>query len=191
VNTTAHAVMHTLIMLASHPDIQERVRKELDEISDKNIFQKIHTDLPYLKAVIKETLRLYPPVGGVVPRVTTRRTLIGPLSVPKNTHIVVQHWVNARMHEFWGNDAEAFNPDRFLKSGKPINISDDMNQKFLTFGGGVRTCIGKQLSVLETSTIIVYLVKNFRFKRRNQCAHVVRHWQVRIIHLSVAIILRL
>uniref|UniRef100_A0A7N0RFU3 Cytochrome P450 n=1 Tax=Kalanchoe fedtschenkoi TaxID=63787 RepID=A0A7N0RFU3_KALFE len=103
--------------------------------------------LVYLHATLCETLRLYPPVP------INRKASIKPDTLPsghqvnQETEILLSIYTMGRMHEIWGADASAFNPDRWISDkGKIIDVP---SYKFNTFRAGPRTCVGKDLAFME------------------------------------------
>eukprot|EP00470_Lotharella_oceanica_P005587 CAMPEP_0170176842 /NCGR_PEP_ID=MMETSP0040_2-20121228/9621_1 /TAXON_ID=641309 /ORGANISM="Lotharella oceanica, Strain CCMP622" /LENGTH=133 /DNA_ID=CAMNT_0010419287 /DNA_START=51 /DNA_END=452 /DNA_ORIENTATION=+ len=106
-------------MLATHHDVQDKARDEVQKVFKANDGEisadVVLNQLPHLSAVVKETLRLFPPVGVAMPRVTTTAMTLGPLRVPAKTPLMVVGWVAMRSEKTWGEDAKMFRPERFLK----------------------------------------------------------------------------
>lgn len=204
-------------MLAQHPDVQRQAREEAMAVTEEEMESgSFLVKLPYLGAVIKETLRLYPAVRSIPGRVTTRKIKLksNGLEVPAGVALTSPSWVTARMVSVWGPDAREFNPSRFYrrsydtKTGastspggdestrgtvkpkpskpKPISASGSdvwgpLDGKYTVFGAGVRSCIGKNLSVLEMKTVLLLILRTFRLgKARNETVEGAskRHWQL-------------
>ncbi|OJT08227.1 Cytochrome P450 94A1 [Trametes pubescens] len=126
-DTTSHVMAQILQLLSEHPDAQEKVRREILEAGDGYIaYEKLHS-LPYLDAICKETLRMYPPTP-IVLREAFRDTIL-PLSqpmrgsdgsvidqipIPKGTNVLVGVRACNRNKAIWGDDAEEWKPERWL-----------------------------------------------------------------------------
>ncbi|GAB5371124.1 hypothetical protein AAMO2058_001552700 [Amorphochlora amoebiformis] len=225
IETTSTAIANTLIALAEHPEIQDKLFQELQQDLKSKVQEPLDLSAddmmngsPYLSAVIKESLRLYPPTGFVPFRHTTKPVTLGPLKIPTNTPVTTCLYSIARLEEWWGPNAKAFHPDRFLQhdqhahsdsksepkpsnkdtnkhaktNTKPAyNITDDMRDaqgdKFLSFGGGIRSCIGKGIAALEMRTMVAMLVKKYKFELLPEHAHLAgkdKHWQTNAFFLK-------
>ncbi|KAJ8759113.1 hypothetical protein K2173_004120 [Erythroxylum novogranatense] len=158
--TTAIAATWTLMLLASNPEWQEKVRVEVLQVCggqkpDSNTLLKMKT----LTMVIQESLRLYPPVT-VMSREALQDMRFGNISVPKGVNI----WtLNVTMHqdpEIWGPDAHEFNPERFVNG---VKAACRFPHLFMPFGMGPRTCLGQHFAVAELKVLISSLVSNFSF----------------------------
>ncbi|KAG5634928.1 hypothetical protein H0H81_000304 [Sphagnurus paluster] len=129
-DTTSNALSRTLYILAQHPEAQERLRQEIREAREQ--YGQIPHDelvaLPYLDAVCRETLRLYPPVSVVIRQ--SQKDAVLPLStpikgrdgkymdeiaVPKNTNIIVSILNCNRDSSLWGTDVLEWKPERGFK----------------------------------------------------------------------------
>lgn len=155
--TTATLVLWCLFALSQEPDVAAKVKQELDQhISDYDeiTYEKIE-ELTYLKAVIKETLRAYPPVGIVIRRME-EDFHYGGYTVPADTIAAISPYVLHHNPQWWDNP-EKFDPDRWLQ-GKELH-----RYQFLPFLKGPRNCIGEKFAVLEASTILSILLKEFQF----------------------------
>jgi len=195
-DTTSIALSHLAYLLATHPRVQERVTQEVkaaaehlrtlssddDDRDQQMAWEVVHNKLPYLSAVIKETLRLYPSFPYLVERNTLSTVKIGPVEVPKDRALAVCPWITARLPEVWGVDAEVFRPERFLHDdNRNENVVDDAQYSFLTFGAGVRHCIGKHVAVLEMKTMLFDLFQKFRFEApKGKTALPDRHWYLTV-----------
>ncbi|KAL1862926.1 hypothetical protein Daus18300_008256 [Diaporthe australafricana] len=139
--------------------------QELDDahargaLSDPPSFAETQA-LPYLQAVMKEALRMHPAVGLCLWRIVPAggATLCGTY-FPAGTNVGVNCWVAHRNKEVWGEDAEEFRPERWLESSEEKLKA--MNAMYMPFGLGSRTCIGKNISLLEISKVIPHLVRKF------------------------------
>ncbi|KAJ7031138.1 cytochrome P450 [Mycena alexandri] len=167
-DTTAATLTYSVYMLAEHPDIAERLRKEiLDTVGSSKM--PTYDDLrgmKYLRAFINETLRLYPPVPfdlRASKRATTWPTTkpgAKPLYIPPNISCRYSVFLMHRRTDLWGPDALTFDPDRFL---------DERVRKYLTanpfiflpFNAGPRICLGQQFAYNEASFFLVRLLQNF------------------------------
>ncbi|KAI0355250.1 cytochrome P450 [Trametes cingulata] len=136
-DTTSNALATTLSLLAQHPDVQEKLRKEILEASnggDLDYDQLV--SLPYLDAVCRETLRLHPPISAVFRE--TRQDVVMPLSepiigvdgskiteifVPKDTSLVIGIISWNRSKDVWGEDALEWKPERWL-SPLPTSVTE-------------------------------------------------------------------
>ncbi|KAI4366329.1 hypothetical protein MLD38_022216 [Melastoma candidum] len=101
--------------------------------------------LPYLKAVVKEALRLYPPAPLLIPRETVQvrgKTVIDGYEIRPKTMVYVNAWAIGRDPDVWGEDAEEFLPERFLTKGLDRNEFG-----FLAFGAGRRKCPGMDMGI--------------------------------------------
>ncbi|KAJ7755198.1 cytochrome P450 [Mycena metata] len=167
-DTTAATLTYSVYMLAEHPDIAARLRKEIiDTVGSSRM--PTYDDLrgmKYLRAFINETLRLYPPVPFDLR--ASKRATTWPSTEPGGKPFYIPAGISCRysvflMHrrtDLWGPDALKFDPDRFL---------DDRVRKYLTvnpfiflpFNAGARICLGQMFAYNEASFFLVRLLQSF------------------------------
>ncbi|KAI9442317.1 cytochrome P450 [Lactarius indigo] len=171
-------LLHQLFL---HPDVQDKLRKELEEACEDNeeLTHDQLVSLPFLEAVCRETLRLYPPLSGVMR--TYHEGVLLPLSapihdvegreiyevfVPANTDVFVQiHHLN-RNPSIWGPDESEWKPERWL-APLPVSVTKANIQgvyaNTMTFIGGWQSCIGFKFAQLEIKVVSSQIVPAFRF----------------------------
>lgn len=182
-DTTSGALARTLHLLALHKDVQTKVRHEIRQARKESGGEDIPYDtlvsLPYLDAICRETLRLYPPVSQV--ERTVRQDIILPLSspikgtngqdlnelhVPNGTDIIVSILASNRNPALWGLDSEEWKPERWLNP-LPQSILEaqipGVYSHLMTFIGGGRSCIGFKFSQLEMKVVLALLLEKFEF----------------------------
>lgn len=140
--TTSNCVFSTLVMLAMHPNIQEKVYEELCCVFPERDFEMAFEDmkqLPYLDMVINETMRLAPPVPLIGRQVDRDIHLNKDLQLPKGLQIFISIYNLHRRTDIWGPNAANFDPKNFL----PKNIANRHPYAFIPFSKGMRNCIGK------------------------------------------------
>ncbi|KAJ7123185.1 cytochrome P450 [Mycena epipterygia] len=167
-DTTAATLTFATYMLAEHPEITQRLRDEiLNNVGSSR--RPVHEDMktmPYLRAFINETLRLYPPVpldGRASKKATTwPATTPGgrPFYVPANTKIIYAVFLMHRRTDLWGPDALEFDPDRFIDERVHKYLTPNP-YIFLPFNAGPRICLGQQFAYQEVSFFLVRLLQRF------------------------------
>ncbi|EDU46193.1 CypX Cytochrome P450 [Pyrenophora tritici-repentis] len=167
-DTTAISLSAIIAYLAMHPNTLAVLRHELDEataagtLSDPATFQEAQK-LPYLQAVIMEALRVHPAVGAPMTRVVGPQGLVvAGQFFPPGTEVGVNAWVIHNNRTIFGPDAHIFRPERWITKNKEERAVLDRN--FLAFGAGPRTCIGKNISLLEMSKVIPQIVRKYDFE---------------------------
>ncbi|QRW21078.1 cytochrome P450 family protein [Rhizoctonia solani] len=168
--TTSSSLARTIHFLAEHPHIQDQLREELQ--AARADLRDCDT-LPYLDAIVRETLRLFPPVP-TIERYASKDWVV-PLRYPtqdnerqiyieKGTRLLLS--LSRANRYTWGDDAEEFRPERWLNS-LPQSVSKGgipgVYSSMMTFGAGPRSCIGYKFAVLELKIILARLVETFRF----------------------------
>ncbi|KAJ1305596.1 hypothetical protein OPQ81_000593 [Rhizoctonia solani] len=175
--TTSSSLARIVHLLAEYPHIQHRLRAELLgtnlDIQDVDKF-------PYLNAIVREALRLHPPVPAIV-RYATKDWII-PLRYPtkerkreihvkRGTRILISLSRANRNRETWGEDAEEFRPERWL-GPLPQSVSEakipGVYSSMMTFAAGSRSCIGYKFAVLELNIVLAKLIKTFQFSPGQQ-----------------------
>ena len=157
--TSANALAWTMHLLAQHPDIVAKMRAEIKEICGDQLpgFQDLR-QLTYVRQVIDEGMRLYPPVWGVSRTALADDEYRG-VKINKDD-IVFCLIYNAHHREDLFEDAESFNPDRFA----PEKVKEMTKMSYLPFGGGPRLCIGNMFAIMEMQLLLVGLLQRFDFK---------------------------
>ncbi|KAJ3130348.1 hypothetical protein HK098_002577 [Nowakowskiella sp. JEL0407] len=160
--TTALATTISLYELCKHPDVQQRLREEIDRVYDPKHFEldTLNT-FTYLDAVVKEIMRLHP----VTPQIT--RIITNPLELdcdegykvllPKGTEVIVNISMLHKNKALWGDDALEFRPERWLE-GK---VTTGM---YYPFGGGHFVCLGQKLATIEIKLFLIRVLQRFEFK---------------------------
>ncbi|KIP03775.1 hypothetical protein PHLGIDRAFT_129943 [Phlebiopsis gigantea 11061_1 CR5-6] len=181
--TTANTVTWFLYELANHPEYQEKLREEIThkraEINargDQDFSMEDLESLEYLQAAIKETLRFHPIVYHLIreagkddviplsqPITTETGKVITDIPVGKGQHIMINVAAYNRLPNVWGEDAQVWNPMRFIDNKVDTEIRLGMFGNLMTFSAGVRGCIGWRFSIIELQAIIVELVENFKY----------------------------
>ena len=156
--TTASALTWTIYLLCKYPDVQVRLREEILSLNtDKEAMPELD-DLPFLAAVINETLRLFPPVSLTV-RECVKDTVVAGELIPKGTAVMLPPWaVNAAI-DSWGEDALEFVPERWLEGS--IGHESRSNFSFMTFLHGPRSCIGERFARAELAYLVIAWVTAF------------------------------
>uniref|UniRef100_A0A182NKF8 Cytochrome P450 n=1 Tax=Anopheles dirus TaxID=7168 RepID=A0A182NKF8_9DIPT len=165
-DTTAAAIMFTIVLLAIEQDAQQRCYNEIRELLERvhgrpssdavRLTVQDYQSLAYLDRVIKESLRLYPPVA-FISRTTTGELAVDKATFPHNTitHIHIYD-LHRDPHQF--PDPERFDPDRFLPE-----VAEKRNPyAYVPFSAGPRNCIGQKFAQLEIKTVLVALLQRFR-----------------------------
>jgi cytochrome P450 len=156
--TTAKALTWTLYLLARAPHWQERVRAEIFDVTGG---QELRADdiarLPITQRVLKESMRLYPPVPAMT-RVNQGPADIGGKHLPQPTLIVIPIYALHRHRALW-SDPDRFDPDRFL----PEREANFQRLQFAPFGVGPRVCIGASFAMIEATALLATFVQSARF----------------------------
>jgi cytochrome P450 len=141
-DTTARAFIWSSFLISQHPEVRAKVNAEVAALGS----DPAHPDrLPYLQAVIRESMRLYPPVADLS-RVALADDQVGDLKIKAGTTINVANFVLHRRAEYYDRPLD-FNPDRFMD---PDAVKMH-KYTYLPFGIGPRVCIGMTLAMLELS----------------------------------------
>jgi cytochrome P450 len=120
-------------------------------------------NLPYLSAVIKEALRMHPAVGLPLERIVPPSGItLHSTHIPAGTIIGANPWVIHRSPQIFGPDADQWRPERWIDSDEAtLKV---MNRSSFAFGGGTRTCIGKNISLLEMYKVVPAIVRKFELE---------------------------
>lgn len=151
--------------ITEHPGVQERMRAEADSVVDaENYVASFGAagQLPYIEAVVNETLRLHPiaPIFFLEP---IEDEVIGGVTVPSGTPIFILSGYAAKRDSHFEKSAE-FDPDRWLRDASEQDGVHDA-RAFLPFGAGPRFCPGRNLSILEAKMVMAMVVGNFEISR--------------------------
>ncbi|KAK5160577.1 hypothetical protein LTS14_001589 [Recurvomyces mirabilis] len=150
-DTTAISLRAIIYYLLKNVSYKQRLINEIDtsrsqgRLSDPVKLSEAD-NMPYLQAVMYEALRLHPAVGMSLPRTVPQGGAnIAEHYLPAGSVVGANPWVVHRNREVFGDDVEAFRPERWLDEDK----KGDMHRYFFAFGSGARTCIGRNISWLE------------------------------------------
>ncbi|XP_077206388.1 cytochrome P450 26A1 [Paroedura picta] len=166
--TTASAATSLITFLGLHPPVLQKVREELQAkgllgtvSQDKALGMEVLEQLKYTGCVIKETLRLSPPVPGGF-RVALKTFELNGYQIPKGWNVIYSICDTHDVAELFANKEE-FNPDRFMSP-----FPEDASRfSFIPFGGGLRSCVGKEFAKILLKIFTVELARNCNWQLLN------------------------
>lgn len=147
--TTANALTWTLYLLARHPEAMERLSDEVESVlGDRVPGAADLAALPYTERVIREAMRLFPPIW-ILERRALAEDEIGGYRIPAGSTVEVSPWVTHRHPAFW-DEPERFDPDRFT----PERSAGRPQLAYIPFGAGPRYCVGGHFAMTEALVIL-------------------------------------
>jgi cytochrome P450 len=155
--TTALALSFCFYLLAGHPDVQARLAAELDEVLQGQAPASVHVPrLRYTESVVKEAMRLYPPVPSIG-RQALSECEIGGYRIPQGAQIALVQWIVHRDPR-WFDHPEEFRPQRW---------DNDLARRlprgaYFPFGDGPRICIGNHFAIMEAVLILATVAQRYR-----------------------------
>lgn len=156
--TSANGLAWTLYLLSQHPEVVEKIKQELAEVvGDRPLELADIKSLVYLKQVIEEGMRLYPPVWSVGRQAIEDDEWEGH-KIKKNSIVGIYFYHLHRHPDLW-EDPDAFNPDRFTPEASKARP----NSHYLPFGAGPRMCIGNYFAMMEMQLVMVELLRKVDF----------------------------
>nr|UIP35211.1 cinnamate 4-hydroxylase 2 [Leucojum aestivum] len=161
IETTLWSIEWGIAELVNHPDIQQKLRSEIDTVLGPGV-QITEPDthrLPYLQAVIKETLRLRMAIPLLVPHMNLSEAKLGGYDIPAESKILVNAWWLANNPAHWKNPEE-FRPERFFEEEAKVEANGN-DFRYVPFGVGRRSCPGIILALPILGITIGRLVQNF------------------------------
>ncbi|CAN6469450.1 unnamed protein product [Victoria cruziana] len=161
IETTLWSIEWAIAELVNHSEIQHKLRQEMDRVLGPGV-QITEPDmarLPYLQAVIKETLRLRMAIPLLVPHMNLHDAKLGGHDIPAESKILVNAWFLANNPDNWKNPEE-FRPERFLEEEAKVEANGN-DFRYLPFGVGRRSCPGIILALPILGITIGRLVQNF------------------------------
>ncbi|KAK3686520.1 hypothetical protein LTR37_019728 [Vermiconidia calcicola] len=167
-DTTAASMRSIFYNLCRNGKARRKLLDEIDEadkkgeLSDPVTFAEAQ-NLKYLQAVIKEALRMHPAVGLLLERVVPAGGAeLDGVWLPEGTIVGMNPWVAARDKATYGEDAYQFRPERWLEAGEEqLKV---MERNFMAFGAGTRTCLGRNVSLMEMSKLVPQVLRRFDFE---------------------------
>jgi cytochrome P450 len=182
-DTTASSLTWLLYELSKHPEDQQRIRDEIkaaranvEARGDNDLLPSDFNNMDFTNAVIKEGLRLHPIVPTLLrkadsddviplsqPIETKSGKIISEIPISKGQAITASICTYNRLRSVWGEDADEWNPNRFLGDGREKS-SLGVFANLMTFSAGLRACIGWRFAVLEMQAVLVELVENFEYR---------------------------
>ncbi len=155
--TTANALGWTLHLLSLHPDVERRLREEVASVlGGRRPALADMERLPYTDRVIKESMRLFPPVW-VTARSVVEDDVVSGYRIPGGSWVFMSQYLTHRDPRFWENP-EGFDPDRFLPEAEAARPK----HAYFPFAAGPRKCIGEGFAVMEARLILAAIVQRTR-----------------------------
>eukprot|EP00936_MAST-01D_sp_MAST-1D-sp1_P000145 g145.t1 len=162
-DTTASATSWALYLIGSHPEVQQRLQAEIDEVvgtsddNDDGLVPSIDQlkRMPLLEASLKEAMRLFPPVP-FIGRAVEKNLIIGGHKVPRGVDVIVSPLLAHRNPSLWGQDANKFRPERFMDK---TNKRDAFAH--IPFSAGPRNCVGQNFALLEEKVVLASLLRRY------------------------------
>jgi len=143
-------------LLSRHPEVEARLHQELDRIlGDRRPAAADLPRLPYTRAVVEETMRLYPPVWAI-PRRALAADALGGVPVPVGSDLLLCVYTLHRHPAFWP-DPDRFDPGRFAAGGRSVRA-------YLPFGVGSRSCLGGRFGLQEAMVTVAVLARDYRLE---------------------------
>ncbi|KAH9621547.1 hypothetical protein KSS87_022682, partial [Heliosperma pusillum] len=161
-DTTSTTLEWAMTELVHNPEKMKKAQEELQEIVGKGneLEESDISQLPYLQAIIKETLRLHPAVPFLLPRKVDLDVKLFEFTVPKNAQVLVNVWAIGRDPDIWQNPY-SFEPERFL--GTQIDVKGH-DFELIPFGAGRRICPGLPLALRMLHLMLGSLIHGFDWK---------------------------
>lgn len=164
-DTTYIAFEWSIAELVRNPDVMKKLQNEINGIAsgksmvDEDDLNEMH----YLKAFIKEVLRLHPPVPLLLPRESMESCQIGGYNIPNKSRVLINCWAIARDPKVWDMPNE-FIPERFLNNSTDFKGQDF---EYIPFGSGRRICPGMGFSVAAIELTLANLIFRFEWQLPN------------------------
>ncbi|MFC3694037.1 cytochrome P450 [Chenggangzhangella methanolivorans] len=156
---TVRAMTWIWYLLAIDPEVEARFHAEIDEVlGSGQIDPSAMTRMPYVRRVLDESMRLYPPIPAIMRMAAQDDELCG-VKVPANAVTLVMPWIIHRHRKLW-TDPDRFDPDRFL----PENSVGRPRLAYLPFAMGPRVCIAAAVAIQQLMIGISVLARKFRFR---------------------------
>jgi len=157
-DTTSSSLSFALYLLATHPEIQKKAREHVKEILGDQAVANYEQQkkMDYLTMIIKEGLRLFPPVGQVIMRKLTKDYKFGDVFLPKGSSGSVNIYYLHHNPRYWENP-EKFDPERFASGSNEQRPFFAWNP----FGGGQRSCVGQEFSLIEQRLVLSSILAKY------------------------------
>ncbi|KFK36267.1 hypothetical protein AALP_AA4G100000 [Arabis alpina] len=167
-DTAAAAVVWGMTYLMKYPNVMKKAQAEVREyVIEKGLTFITEDDvknLPYFRALVKETLRIEPVIPLLIPRACIQDTKIAGYDIPAGTTVNVNAWAVSRDEKYWGPNPDEFRPERFLEKDVDFKGTD---YEFIPFGSGRRMCPGMRLGAAMLEVPYANLLLNYNFKLPN------------------------
>ncbi|XP_063711053.1 cytochrome P450 4V2-like isoform X1 [Symsagittifera roscoffensis] len=166
-DTTAAAMSFVLQMLCNYPEVMQKLQEEVDEafatvaLEEENVqeVKKVLQSMPYLDAVLKEGLRMFPSVPSIGRTLTDDIEIEG-YKLLQGTQVILHIYAIHHDPELY-SEPYTFNPDRWINKEVPI---DEHPYCYVPFSAGPRNCIGQKFALLEDKLIISSIARHFDLK---------------------------
>jgi cytochrome P450 len=154
--TTANVLAWTWYLISQSPEVEKKLHEELDEVLSGRVPEYADVDnLKYTRAILDETMRLYPPVP-ILSRQALKDDEIRGKKIPAGSLMLVVPWLVQRHKKYW-KDPDCFIPERFMPGAeKPKKFT------YLPFSAGPRVCIGKSFGITESVLAVALVAQRFR-----------------------------
>ncbi|XP_039124036.1 cytochrome P450 71A1-like [Dioscorea cayenensis subsp. rotundata] len=161
-DTTFTVLEWTMAELMRNPEVIEKVQEEIEGVvkGKAKVSEEDIDEMSYLKAVIKEVLRLHPPIPLLVPRESTEYVKLHGFDIPEKTRVVINAWAIGRDPKSWERPEE-FMPERFLNSEVDFK---GQHFEFIPFGAGRRGCPGIMFAISTIELAAAALLHHFDWK---------------------------
>ncbi|XP_050220468.1 desmethyl-deoxy-podophyllotoxin synthase-like [Mercurialis annua] len=160
--TSSTTVEWAMAEMMKNPKVLKKAQEEVRQVLGPNagVQEQNLQQLPYLKMIIKETLRLHPPFPLLLPRECRENCVINGYDIPSKSKLMVNVWAIGRDPNYW-SDPESFIPERFIDNG--IDYKGH-NFEFLPFGAGRRMCPGISFGIADVEFPLAMLLYHFDWK---------------------------
>ncbi|GJR16119.1 cytochrome P450 71A1-like protein, partial [Tanacetum coccineum] len=164
-DTTSATIEWVMTELARHPKVLKKAQNEIRGITESKgeVEEGDLHHFHYLKAVIKETMRLHPPVPLLVPRESTQKCTLQGYDIPEKTRVLINTYAIGRDPNSWENPL-VYDPERFVETEVDFRGQDF---RFLPFGGGRRGCPGYAFGLATIELALARLLYHFDWSLPN------------------------
>jgi cytochrome P450 len=160
--TSATTLEWAMAEMIKNPTVMKRATAEVRrafEAGGKVVEDRLGADLPYLQLVVRETLRLHPPLPLLLPRQCRQPCKVLGFDVPEGTQVIVNGWALGRDEQSWPDATEEFRPERFEAGDGADFRGTDF--EFLPFGAGRRMCPGISFGLAVMELALASLLFHF------------------------------